>query len=72
VLALAFVIGGGIITESVFSWPGMGEILLDAAVEQDIPLAIGALSFIGVLALVGHLLADILYMFLDPRIRYQT
>ncbi|MDP8957723.1 MAG: ABC transporter permease [Actinomycetota bacterium] len=71
VLALAFVIGGGIITEAVFSWPGMGEVLLNAALVEDIPLAIGALAFIGVLALVGHLVADILYTFLDPRIRYQ-
>lgn len=69
VLALAFVIGGGIVTETIFSWPGMGLIFLQAINVSDLPLAIGALSITGVLALFGHLLADILYAFLDPRIR---
>jgi peptide/nickel transport system permease protein len=69
VLALAFVIGGGIVTETIFSWPGMGLIFLQAISLSDIPLAVGALSITGVLALFGHLLADILYAVLDPRIR---
>ena len=69
VLALAFVIGGGIVTETIFSWPGMGLIFLDAINVSDIPLAVGALALTGVLALFGHLLADILYAILDPRIR---
>ena len=71
VLALAFVIGGGIITETVFSWPGIGLLLFQAVRLEDIPLAIGTLSIIAVLALIGHLIADILYVYLDPRIRYQ-
>jgi peptide/nickel transport system permease protein len=70
VFALAFALDGGVITETVFSWPGMGLTLLDAVTEEDIPLAIGALVFTGVLALTAHLVADILYAFLDPRIRY--
>jgi peptide/nickel transport system permease protein len=69
VLALAFVIGGGIVTETIFSWPGMGLTFLQAIAVSDIPLAVGALSIVGVLALVGHLVADILYAVLDPRIR---
>ncbi len=69
VLALAFVIGGGIVTETIFSWPGMGLIFLQAIAVSDIPLAVGALSITGILALVGHLVADILYAVLDPRIR---
>ena len=69
VLALAFVIGGGIVTETIFSWPGMGLTFLQAISVSDIPLAVGALSIVGVLALFGHLIADILYAVLDPRIR---
>jgi peptide/nickel transport system permease protein len=69
VLALAFVIGGGIVTETIFSWPGMGLVFLQAIAVSDIPLAVGALSITGILALVGHLVADILYAVLDPRIR---
>lgn len=70
VLAISFVLDGGIITETIFSWPGMGRTLLIAAQAQDIPMVIGALLFTGVLALMGHLFADVLYAFLDPRIRY--
>ena len=70
VLALAFVISGGIITEGVFSWPGLGQMLLTATLLEDIPLATGTLGIIGILALVGHIVADVAYMYLDPRIRY--
>lgn len=71
VLALAFVISGGIITESIFSYPGIGLVLFEAVIREDIPVAMGALSFVAILALIGHLVADILYLYLDPRIRYQ-
>lgn len=70
VLAISFVIGGGILTEATFSWPGVGEMLLNATLLEDIPLATGTLGIIAILALLGHIFADILYMFLDPRIRH--
>lgn len=70
VLAVAFVLDGGVITETIFSWPGMGLTLLEAALVQDIPMVIGALVFTGFLALTAHLVADVLYALLDPRIRY--
>jgi peptide/nickel transport system permease protein len=72
VLGLAFVIGGGVVTETVFSWPGMGALLLSATVAEDVPVAVGALAFIGILALVAHLIVDLLYSVLDPRIRFQS
>ena len=71
VISIPFVLSGGIITETVFSWPGMGLTLLEAVQNEDIPLAMGALTFVGILALVAHLVADVAYAFLDPRIRYQ-
>ncbi len=71
VLSLALAIDGGIITETLFSWTGMGLTLLNSVQEQDFPLAIAALVFTGVFALVAHLIADILYAYLDPRIRYE-
>jgi peptide/nickel transport system permease protein len=67
---LAFALDGGIVTETVFSWPGMGLTLLDAAQKEDIPMAIGALVFTGALVLIAHLVADVMYAYLDPRIRY--
>jgi peptide/nickel transport system permease protein len=70
VLAVAFILDGGVITETTFSWPGMGLTLLQAALVEDIPMVIGALVFTGFMALTAHLIADILYAVLDPRIRY--
>ncbi len=70
VFSLAFAVDGGVIIESVFSWPGMGQTLVSASVSEDLPLAVGAFVFVGVFALVAHLAADILYVYLDPRIRY--
>lgn len=70
ILALAFVLDGGVITESTFAWPGMGLTLLKAAETNDIPMVIGALVFTGTLALTGHLIADVVYALIDPRIRY--
>jgi peptide/nickel transport system permease protein len=70
VFALATALGGGIITENIFSWPGMGEALLLSAQTSDIPTAMGCVLVVGILALVAHLVVDVLYAFLDPRIRY--
>lgn len=72
VLGLAFIIGGGVVTETVFSWPGMGALLLTSTVAEDVPVATGALAFVGILALLAHLIVDILYAVLDPRIRIQS
>ena len=70
VFNLATVLNGGVITETIFSWPGMGRTLLVAASTQDIPTTVGALVFTGALALMAHFVADTLYAYLDPRIRY--
>jgi peptide/nickel transport system permease protein len=69
VLAMGTVIGGAIITEQIFSWPGMGLLFLQGIVVSDIPLVAGALAITGVLTLFAHLVVDILYTVLDPRIR---
>jgi peptide/nickel transport system permease protein len=71
VYSLAFAIDGGVIIETIFSWPGMGLTLLQAVRSQDLPLALGAFVFIGIFALLAHLIADMFYAYLDPRIRYQ-
>jgi len=70
VFAIGSTVSGGIVTETIFSWPGIGLTLLNATVMEDIPLAMGALTIIGVLTLFSHLAADVGYAFLDPRIRY--
>lgn len=70
IFSLAFAVDGGVITESIFSWPGMGQTLVSATLTEDLPLAVGAFVFVGIFVLVAHLVADILYAYLDPRIRY--
>lgn len=70
VFSIGSSVSGGIITETIFSWPGIGLTLLNASLVADIPVAMGALTIIGVLTLASHLVADIGYAFLDPRIRY--
>jgi peptide/nickel transport system permease protein len=70
VYGIAGTISGGIITETIFSWPGIGLTYLDAVGLEDIPLATGILLIIGALSLLAHLVADLLYAYLDPRIRY--
>jgi len=70
IFSLPAALSGGIITETIFSWPGIGLAYLQAAVVEDIPVVMGILTIIGILTLVSHLIADIGYAFLDPRIRY--
>ncbi len=70
VLSLASSMSGGLVTETMFSWPGLGQLLFEAALSNDYPLATGALAFTGVFLLVAHFAADILYAVLDPRITY--
>ncbi|MBI3742958.1 MAG: ABC transporter permease [Chloroflexi bacterium] len=69
IFSLALAVDGGVIIETVFSWPGMGYTLVNAASNQDLPLAAGAFVFTAIFVLVAHLIVDILYRILDPRLR---
>jgi len=70
VFSLGGCVSGGIITETIFSWPGLGLTLLHSAIVADIPVAMGVFTVVGVMTLISHLVADVGYAFLDPRIRY--
>jgi peptide/nickel transport system permease protein len=61
--------GGALVTETVFSWPGVGRLYLDSLNYQDYSVILGLLLMTSVMVLVGSLLADILYAVADPRIR---
>ena len=71
VYSLVFAIDGSVIIEVVFSWPGTGLTLLQAVRTEDLPLVMGAMVFIGLFSLLAHAIVDVLYVYLDPRIRYQ-
>jgi peptide/nickel transport system permease protein len=69
-LGLALLLGGLVITESVFAIPGMGRLLLNAILSRDYPIIQGTILFISVIYVSVNLLIDISYVFFDPRIRY--
>ncbi len=69
-LSLAFSLNGGVLTETIFSWPGLGKALVEAVLNHDYPLAQAAFLLLAILVLFANLLADILYAYLDPRIKY--
>jgi peptide/nickel transport system permease protein len=69
-LSLAFSINGGALTETVFTWPGLGRELVFAVSNNDYPLALAAFLLIAAVVLVANLVVDLLYAYLDPRIRY--
>jgi len=61
-------LSGALVTETVFTWPGMGRLFLDSISYRDYPVVMGILMFTAVLVLLGSLLADLLYGVADPRI----
>ena len=66
---LAELIGGTVIVETIFGWPGLGLLTLDAALGEDIPMLVGIVLAGSVLVVLGNLLADVLYRVMDPRVR---
>ncbi len=69
-LSLAFSINGGALTETVFSWPGIGRELVLAVSQNDYPLAQASFLLIAMVVLFANLVVDVLYAYFDPRIRY--
>ncbi|GAE35821.1 ABC transporter permease [Halalkalibacter akibai] len=69
-LMLPTMIGGSAIVESVFNWPGIGKLFIDATFQRDYPVIMAITMFGALLTVVGNLIADILYAVLDPRIEY--
>ena len=68
-LSLSGSLGGAIITEAVFDWPGMGRLYFDAIGVMDLPIIIGATYILTVLFLISIFIADLLYGYFDPRVR---
>ncbi len=69
-LSLAFSINGGALTETVFTWPGIGRELVFSVSQNDYPLAQASFLLIAIVVLLSNLVVDVLYAYLDPRIRY--
>ncbi|WP_126424867.1 ABC transporter permease [Brevibacillus marinus] len=69
-LQTSHLIGGTLITETVFSWPGMGNLLIQAVNQRDMSIVQASVFIVSILVIASNLLADLLYRILDPRIKY--
>jgi peptide/nickel transport system permease protein len=67
-LQVASLLGGAVLVETVFGWPGIGRLAFEAVFRRDIPLVLGILFLSSVLVLVVNLVIDLIYTRLDPRI----
>ncbi len=67
---LPLLLGGSVVTEAIFGWPGMGRLYFNATKKADIPVIMGILVIISVLVVLFQIVTDLVYAFLDPRIRY--
>jgi peptide/nickel transport system permease protein len=68
---LAYLLGGAVVTETIFAWPGMGRLFFQALNGKDFPMIMGCVIFTSIVLVVFNLFADIIYGFLDPRIRQE-
>jgi peptide/nickel transport system permease protein len=69
-LEIPFLFTGAIVTETIFSWPGIGKLTIDATREFDYPILMGVLLVTSVMVVLANLLADVAYGIVDPRIKY--
>ena len=70
-LQFGVLLGGSVMTESVFSWPGVGRFVVEAIKGKDIPCVLGSVVMLSIMFTIVNLLVDILYAFIDPRIKSQ-
>lgn len=70
-LQFGYLLGGAVLTETVFSWPGVGRLMVEAIKQKDTPMVLASVIFMSVVFSIVNLLVDILYAFLDPRIKSQ-
>ncbi|MEX2323473.1 MAG: ABC transporter permease [Acidimicrobiia bacterium] len=69
-LDIAGLLGGAVITETIFAWPGMGRLYIQAVGQNDWPIIMAVVMIIGFMVILMNLLADLAYGWLDPRVRY--
>jgi len=68
-LSIPFLLGGAVVIEKIFSWPGMGRLAVDAIYARDYPVVLAVNFVVGVMVIMGNLMADVGYAILDPRIK---
>jgi peptide/nickel transport system permease protein len=69
-LDLGGLLGGAVLTETVFGFPGIGKLAVDAIAAQDLPIILGVTIFAAFFIIMANLIVDVLYAYVDPRVRY--
>ncbi len=69
-LGFGHTLGGSVVTETIFSWPGLGRLMVDSILTRDLPVTQGTLLIFAIVFITVNLIVDILYTYVDPRIRY--
>jgi peptide/nickel transport system permease protein len=67
----AYLLAGAVLTETVFAWPGLGSVVVEAIRQRDFPIVMGAVMLFAFVFVLVNLVVDILYAMVDPRIRYE-
>ena len=70
VILFVTMLGGAVVTETVFAWPGLGRLMISSVTWRDYPVVQATVLFLSLLYVSANLLVDILYAYLNPRIRY--
>jgi len=71
-LSFGYLLDGSVVVETIFAWPGIGKLTVDSIYSRDYPMIQGCILFVAIIYMVVNLFVDILYTYLDPRIRYET
>ena len=66
-----YLLGGAVLTETVFAWPGVGTLVVQGILARDVPLVQGSVLVVAFTFVLVNLAVDVLYAYLDPRIRYE-
>jgi peptide/nickel transport system permease protein len=69
-LMLITLVTGAVVTETVFAWPGVGRLIVDSIFNRDFPVVQASVTFISVIVVVVNLLVDVIYAYIDPRVRF--
>ncbi|NOV04784.1 ABC transporter permease [Paenibacillus planticolens] len=70
-LIIPILLGGSVVVENVFGWPGMGRLAVQAATNRDYTVVMGVTMMVGTIVIITNIVTDLLYSVLDPRIRYE-
>ena len=70
-IEIPLLVGGAVFVETIYSWPGLGLLSVQAAAERDYTMIIGLTVFIAAFTLISNLVTDLLYAVVDPQITYQ-